>query len=57
MKCPACASDDLVQINLAPSGRTMHFNTCRACEHKWWTDADVSMEIDLADVLRKVAAA
>lgn len=57
MQCPRCASDDLVRIDLTPRGRTMHFNTCRSCEHKWWTDSDVTLEIGLADVLREVAAA
>ncbi len=57
MHCPRCASLDLVRIDLRPRGRTMHFNTCRSCEHKWWTDSDVTLEIGLADVLREVAAA
>jgi transposase-like protein len=55
--CPRCTSDDLLRIDLAPRGREMHFNTCRACEHKWWVDVKVSVEISLHDVLQELAAA
>ena len=57
MECPGCGSADLLRIDLTPRGRTMYFNTCRSCEHKWWTDSDAMAEIPLADVLKEVAAA
>ena len=53
--CPACNSRDLIHIMLAPAGRKMRFNTCRACEHKWWTDGEIAIEIGLKDVLAHVA--
>lgn len=55
-RCPACTSDDLIRIALAPAGRRMLFSTCRACEHKWWTEGE-AVEIGLPDVLRQVSAA
>lgn len=57
LHCPACRSDDLVSIGIAPAGRPMTFSTCRSCEHKWWVDATVSVELALQEVLANVAAA
>ena len=54
MGCPNCASHDLIQLNLAPSGRPVCFTTCRSCEHRWWATANET--IDLDEVLGAVAA-
>lgn len=55
--CPSCSSDDLVHIDLAPGGRKMSFNTCRSCEHKWWIDGEIAVEVGLKTVLRQVSIA
>ena len=57
MYCPSCRSDDLLSIGITPAGRPMTFSTCRSCEHKWWVDATVSVELGLPEVLSSVAAA
>lgn len=56
MQCPACNQTDLIQIDLTPRGRTMYFNTCRSCEHKWWTDQEIGSGIPLEQVLEELAA-
>ena len=57
MACPNCASTDLVKIELSPGGRPMRFSTCRACEHRWWTEQAAADVVSLERVLAYVAAA
>ena len=57
MYCPSCRSHDILSIGITPAGRAMTFSTCRSCEHKWWVDATVSVELGLSEVLSSVAAA
>lgn len=57
MQCPACKQTDLIQIDLTPRVRTMWFNTCRSCEHKWWTDSREGALIELPQVLDELSAA
>lgn len=57
MQCPACKQTDLIHIDLTPRGRTMYFNTCRSCEHKWWTDSEANSRLTLPEVLAELSAA
>lgn len=54
--CPTCSSTDLVSVHMTlPKGPVL-FSHCRACEHRWWTDAQEAATITLPDVLDRAAA-
>jgi len=54
--CPHCRSNDLVSVRMTlPKGPVL-FAHCRACEHRWWTDAEAPATLTLPDVLERAAA-
>lgn len=54
--CPNCRSNDLVSVGMTlPKGPVL-FAHCRACEHRWWTDAEEVATLTLPDVLERAAA-
>lgn len=53
--CPHCRSTNLVAVALTLATGPVRFASCRACEHRWWTDAAAG-GLSLGDVLDRVAA-
>lgn len=56
MRCASCRSTNLVTVRLTVGSGPVLFASCRACEHRWWTDLEGNRLIALDEVLDRVAA-
>ena len=47
MECPACASSNVININLTmENGDPVKFYSCHECDKRWWSKDGVSIELD-----------
>lgn len=55
-QCPSCRSSNLIVVHMTIASDPVQFSSCRACEHRWWTDLRVERQLRLDEVLDRVAA-
>ena len=54
MRCPQCAGEDCIHIEISLKGdENVEFYSCRRCEAKWWQRDGGSIALD--DVLTLAA--
>lgn len=58
-RCPACGSDETIQVQMSLSGSATAFTLCSACEWKGWEREGARVELPavLGLVARRRAAA
>ncbi len=55
-QCPSCRSTNLIVVHMTIGSDPVRFTSCRACEHRWWTDLHADRLLPLDEVLDRVAA-
>lgn len=55
-QCPGCRSSNLIVVHMTIAAEPVRFSSCRACEHRWWTDLQADRAMPLVEVLDRVAA-
>jgi hypothetical protein len=55
-QCPSCRSANLIVVYMTIASDPVRFASCRACEHRWWTDLNEDRLLPLGEVLERVAA-